>query len=264
MNDWIFQAKLLRWFHSSKKKSFVFSEAAYNHWVLLAADDGSFQYRVAEEEGVAKFGEIVLCPPGTKLYRRAQNPLSFLFIEFDWTNSEKELKESSLMVSPGKVSFRRIDRYSSTFSCIRELSNLNPRDHLSYKQHLLMDILYLYALEQRDKRVHSPVKDPVIQDAVQYIQNHAYEPISLKKLANQAYLSQSQFSRRFHTSMKISPNRYLTAIRMQKAQTLLLDTDLTLEIIAQQCGYQNGFYLSRVFKNTYNMSPSMFRKTHRV
>lgn len=264
MTDRPFQAKLIRWYNTSVRRSFMLAEDTYEHWALLAADEGSFRYQLGEEKGSAKFGEIVLCPPGVTLYRQAEQPLSFLFIEFGWTDEAGRTLESVPDMPAGKISFRRIDRFSSTFSFMRAFADSNTIEQFAYKQHLLMDLLYLHAAERRNESMPPATNDPAIRAAVAHIQNHACEPLSLQLLAKEACLSQSQFSRRFQTAMGSSPIVYLTGLRMRKARSLLVETDFTLEQIAQQCGYQNGFYLSRVFTKTMNMSPSEFRRTHRV
>lgn len=259
-----FYAELVRWYYTSTQRSFIMPEDIYENWVILAADEGSFHYRIGDEAGVAKFGDIILCPPGVKLLRRSDKPLSFLFAEFRWNHTAGQPIEPGPQTPYGKISFHRINRYSSTFDCIRELSNVETRESLAYKQHLVSDILFLYAAERHDEQFLRYTKDPMIRTAVLYIQNHAYEPISLKELADQVILSQSQFSRRFQAAVGQSPIAYLTAIRMKKARSLLIETEQTLERIAQQCGYQNGFYLSRVFTASYGISPSEFRRSYRI
>ncbi|WP_436244961.1 AraC family transcriptional regulator [Paenibacillus sp. LjRoot56] len=44
---------------------------------------------------------------------------------------------------------------------------------------------------------------------------------------------------------------------------LLQETTLTLEKIAEACGYASGYYFSRVFSLHMSMSPSQYRKLHR-
>lgn len=264
MPERLLQADIIRWYSTSIRRTFMLSEDTYDNWVMLAADEGSFAYQIGEESGVAKFGDIIFCPPGIKLQRRALSSLSFLFIEFGWKDSAGDLQSTAVALPCGKFSFHRIDRLASIYSLVREFSDTNLQEYFVYKEHLLRDILYLYAMERQDAMKHAVAKDPIVRAAVQHIQSNAYEPLSLKHLADQAALSQSQFSRRFQADMGVSPIVYVTAIRMRKAQNLLIHTDLNLEDVAGQCGYQNGFYLSRVFKNTYGLSPSVFRKNYRI
>ncbi|MDF2837907.1 MAG: hypothetical protein K0Q63_3547 [Paenibacillus sp.] len=263
--DMLMNAILLRWYYSSDKKNFMLPVDQYEHWAILAADEGSFRYRVGEETGTAKFGDIVVCPPGYRLHRTADEPLSFLFIEFQWPGPRSANEPSPEFALPcGKVAFHRMDRYASIFALIRGLADVDLQEAASFKQHLLRDLLFLFALQRREATSRLTSNDPVVRQAVRHIRLHAFEPLSLKLLADEAALSQSQFSRRFQAGTGMSPIAFLTDIRMKRAQQLLLGTELTIDEIARQCGYQNGFYLSRVFKSHCGATPSSFRRTYRI
>jgi YesN/AraC family two-component response regulator len=54
--------------------------------------------------------------------------------------------------------------------------------------------------------------------------------------------------------------QYLTAVRMQKAQTLLRSTNTPVTEISQACGYDNPVYFSEQFKKTVGTTPSIYRK----
>lgn len=258
-------AVLVRWYYSPDKKDFLLPDDQYEHWVILAADDGSFRYRVGEEENIAKFGDIIICPPGFTLHRIALEPLSFLFIEFRWPESLEPIEQEKASVwHGGKLAFHQMDRYAFIFSLIREIEDIDQQEGYPYKQHLLRDLLFLCALEQRESVNRMYVNDPIIRQAVQHIRHHAFEPLSLKLLADHAALSQSQFSRRFQAGTGVSPIAFLTDIRMKRAGQLLLSTEWTIDEIARQCGYQNGFYLSRVFKSHFGLAPSSYRQNYRI
>lgn len=263
--DRLMNAELLRWHYTPDRKHFMLQEDQYENWAILAADEGSFRYRVGEETGTAKFGDIVICPPGFRLHRTADEPLSFLFAEFRWPMPQDAAELPAAPSLPcGKVALHRVDRYASVFALIRGLDDADWQEMLPFKQHLLRDLLFLLALQQRESASHATSNDPVVRQAVQHIRLHAFEPISLKLLAEEAALSQSQFSRRFQAGTGMSPIVFLTDVRMKRARQLLLGTELTIDEIARQCGYQNGFYLSRVFKNHCGSTPSLFRQTNRI
>ncbi|WP_315373425.1 helix-turn-helix transcriptional regulator, partial [Paenibacillus xylanexedens] len=88
--------------------------------------------------------------------------------------------------------------------------------------------------------------------------------ISLQELAQRLALSPVQLTRRFREAFQETPSGYLKRVRLKKAQNLLADSSLTLNQIAERCGYENGFYLSRVFSKTLGISPSEYRRRHRV
>nr|WP_286672596.1 helix-turn-helix transcriptional regulator [Cohnella hashimotonis] len=93
----------------------------------------------------------------------------------------------------------------------------------------------------------------------------ACEPdFSLQDIAGQCGLRASQLSTRFQAAYGMSPIRFATSVRLAKAAKLLVETDLTLDDIAERCGYQNAFYFSRVFSKQMKISPSLFRRANQV
>ncbi len=57
---------------------------------------------------------------------------------------------------------------------------------------------------------------------------------------------------------------YLTALRLERAKALLTDTDFTMEHVASLCGYDNGYYFSRIFEKTVKLRPSVYRRMYRL
>jgi transcriptional regulator GlxA family with amidase domain len=77
-------------------------------------------------------------------------------------------------------------------------------------------------------------------------------------------MSPSQLSRRFKGALGTNPAEYRTQCRVQEARRLLLETAMSVEEIAEACGFENGFYFSRVFTRETGQPPSRFRKNYRV
>nr|WP_275942626.1 AraC family transcriptional regulator [Paenibacillus alba] len=104
-----------------------------------------------------------------------------------------------------------------------------------------------------------------MNQAAAYIETQALEhELSLKGVALTLGLSSSQLTRRFQAVYGMSPVRYATKIRLSRARLLLAETPDTLDAIAEQCGFQNAFYFSRVFSQHMQISPSAYRRTFRV
>ena len=65
---------------------------------------------------------------------------------------------------------------------------------------------------------------PEIIETIGYIHQHLDEPLSLSELARYASYSPYHFTRIFKEKMGISPIYYISALRLQKAKDLLLNT----------------------------------------
>ncbi|HYF49669.1 MAG TPA: AraC family transcriptional regulator [Planctomycetota bacterium] len=85
-----------------------------------------------------------------------------------------------------------------------------------------------------------------------------------ERLARVAHLSVSRFRAVFHATLGTSPRDYIGGLRLQRAQQLLISTDLPVNAIAAQTGHGDAFHFSRIFKKKCGVSPSEYRERARV
>lgn len=251
----IFQAFSHIYWHL--KPEFLLEEDRYDDaWVLFAVEDGSFRFRIGDAEGVAGGGDLVLCPPGMPFKRKTLTPLSFHFLRFlpgDQTNVPE---------TAGFVPVRHPQRLASTLAFLRQN---NPPPSGRQKKHLMADILLLCMETATAQRPEADSQDLLMRDMREWIRAHAPDAsFTIELAASRAGLTPVQFSRRFKAAFGLTAIAFLTECRIDLAKRLLANTDRTLDWIAERCGYENGFYLSRVFKRRTQVSPAEFRRIHRV
>ncbi len=87
-----------------------------------------------------------------------------------------------------------------------------------------------------------------------------FEDLNTEDLAFLCAMSVSSFKRKFQEVFGTSPNKYITSKRLDKAQSLLRTTTLTISEIAYDCGFSDVSYFSKTFKKYYNSTPSDLRK----
>lgn len=254
------QTQLIGYFYEKGRTAFKLAEDSYDDWALLLCEQGSFDYRIDEDSGTVKVGEFVLCPPGYTLSRKINKRLTFHFANF---KLEALNKDGEKVFYPyfGKLSCRNSMRLMYTMEQMRQSKNTIS---IHYTEHLLNDILYQILDEHLLLRQKQNPVDQDILEAIRYLNEYAFSGISLTEAAEHVGLSPSQFTRKFQKEMSVSPSKYLTRLRLQKVCRLLIETNYTLEEIAEQSGYQNAFYLSRVFSKEYEISPSHYRRLHQV
>jgi AraC-like DNA-binding protein len=249
------------------KQEFQLREDTYAHWVVFAVEDGQFTYEINGGKGVASRGDLVFCPPGVPFCREVLTPVSFHFVLLDWVDAAGQLVAQPPTMAD-KLTIRDHDRLSSTYLRLRKWNGVEHALALRLKHHLLEDLWYLYleeaAMESGQSNLGSSDRKDKMQEAQRTIQEQALAPFSLKELAARLGLSQVQFTRSFRQATGLLPRDYLISIRLHKVQELLLESDQTLGQIAEQCGYENEFYLSRIFTKRMGVTPSHFRKLHRL
>jgi AraC-like DNA-binding protein len=97
----------------------------------------------------------------------------------------------------------------------------------------------------------------------EYIESHLEENIALEPLADIAGFSMFHFARAFKQSEGVTPHGYLVERRVERAQKLLIGTNLPLSEIALASGFSDQSHLARHFRQRVGVSPSMFRWSKR-
>ncbi|GAB3807432.1 helix-turn-helix domain-containing protein [Virgibacillus kimchii] len=104
-------------------------------------------------------------------------------------------------------------------------------------------------------------QDENIHNMIQYIHEHYNEELTLERLANLMHLDQSYVSRSFKEVVGMTFIEYLQYYRIEQAKKKLQSTSLSITEIAENVGYSNLTYFSRVFKKTTGYIPSQYKKT---
>lgn len=93
-----------------------------------------------------------------------------------------------------------------------------------------------------------------------YIHQHYKEDISLEQLADQMHFHSTYVSRIFTEVIGMSFTRYVQYYRIEQAKKKLKLTNLKVSEIAEEVGYANLTYFSRVFKKITHYTPNEYRK----
>ncbi|MFI7275868.1 GlxA family transcriptional regulator [Streptomyces sp. NPDC049879] len=88
-------------------------------------------------------------------------------------------------------------------------------------------------------------------------------PLTLRDLAGQEGTSVRTFTRRFREETGVSPQRWLTLRRVDRARRLLEETDLPVERVAERAGFGTAASLRQHMGAVLGVSPSAYRRTFR-
>ena len=101
---------------------------------------------------------------------------------------------------------------------------------------------------------------PVIKKAKEYMREHQAEKISLGNVARAVNMSAFYFCKMFKKVAGINFTDYLSRVRIERAQNLLLNPNLRVSEIAFEVGFQSLTHFNRVFKHAVGQSPTSYRE----
>lgn len=114
-------------------------------------------------------------------------------------------------------------------------------------------------------RFRSPLLDResrIISNAKFIMQETINKPLKLEELVKELSIGYSKFRKLFKKACGMPPNQYHLNLRLEKAKELLCTTNLTINEIAYQTGFESIFYFSRQFKKKNDIAPKSYRTGH--
>jgi len=114
-------------------------------------------------------------------------------------------------------------------------------------------------LELSSKRYD--VTDNRINKALAYVRENIDEDIKPCDLAERSYLSKNHFARLFKDETGVTPSAYINARKIEKAQLLLISTDMPVKNIARQLSFNNLSNFNRLFRQISGTTPKEYRES---
>jgi len=125
-----------------------------------------------------------------------------------------------------------------------------------------VETLFHRILEQTFLSVRNQVQygaQELFETVSEYIHGHYMEALSVSTLAQQRGVNENRLFYVFQKYSGMGPGDYLRAYRLNRARELLVTTCIPVGLIAEQVGYPDALYFSRIFKKYFGMSPNKFR-----
>lgn len=217
---------------------------AHSHHQLVLPILGSINIELEGYQGKVSVGECVVIQSGQFHHFRANEAARFIVADLN-TLPENLLSMESL-VFPISSPLR------SYLSFIEQ--QLEHRVDRSIENAMVVMFSMLLAQQQADEQL-----DPRIRAAIQHIQNDLSLHFAIEDLAKLACLSPTQFKKLFRQACGTSVLQYVTKQRMEKAKALLTHTDMPVQLIAEQVGYNDMSAFSRRFSAFFGRSPRQIR-----
>lgn len=103
-----------------------------------------------------------------------------------------------------------------------------------------------------------------LERARRWLEDHLHEPYSLAATARAAATSERSLLRHFRAVFAQTPLQMLHALRVTRARMLLETSYLSIDAIAERCGWRDTAMLRRVFSAATGLTPAAYRERHRL
>lgn len=113
---------------------------------------------------------------------------------------------------------------------------------------------------KQEEQPEEILNSSALENIVEEIQARYNENITLTGFSEKHNISVGHLSNLLKERLGMSFSEYITAKRVQKAKELLADERLSVEKVANEVGYKDYFYFTKVFKKAVGISPSKYRK----
>lgn len=118
-------------------------------------------------------------------------------------------------------------------------------------------------VEQRSSTDYRSLQDPFVIQAMHYIRHRACQGIKTEQVLDHLRISRSNLEQRFKEEMNKTIHQVIHEEKLERAKYMLRFTDISIQEIAEVCGYPSLQYFYAVFRKEYNQTPKEFREMGR-
>jgi len=205
----------------------------------------------------AEAGDVFLIGPGQVHCAEADPSDPYVYYSLHYSGGPTSLGGRY----PSKV---RVEDLSEVRDVIYKMEAEKARRRMGCKEMMgayLLQLLTLVARAVHREDTSSPLDRRhrwVAERIKEYLQDHMYERITLAEVAEQVSLSPHYCCLIFRKVTGYTIFQYLNLIRVERAKALFRHSHLNVTEVAQELGYKNVYYFSRVFKKVTGVPPSRF------
>jgi AraC-like DNA-binding protein len=181
-------------------------------------------------------------------------------VEIKAKNIDELLVERLFTINPDSaLNHNDPKKYDNTTNLIKTINNqINRATHdLLETNGILFQLLSHFMVYSKDKY---DIVDNRILRVVKYIRNNIHKDISIEELKDMCCLSKDHFIRLFKNDLQETPTQYIIQRKIERAQLMLITSDLLIKDIAYELSFENISYFNRLFKKATGLTPSDYRK----
>lgn len=239
-----------------------FGPAIRQHFVLHIILDGEGVYSVNQQKYHLKKGDLFLIRPGDQTFYRSDvtNPWVYAWLSFGGKEAEELIKHSPFKENEYTFRSNQLVDYSQLILACFDYAPDTLLNEIKLNA-LLYRFFEKLLVDGGKNHLSTPQNiSRLTIEAIEYIQAHATEELTIQEVADALSVNRSHLSRTFHENIGVSVKEWLLGIRINRAAFLLLMSDDSVENIAFQSSFHSLVVFSRIFKKKTGETPTAYRK----
>jgi AraC family transcriptional regulator of arabinose operon len=227
--------------------------------ILLYVRKGRGIVQIPERTVRLSADEALVIPPGTPhiYFADREEPWSLFWVHAGGAALSGYLKSSGKRKLTGPGAAQRMEMYfEMIFQTLQEgLTDGNFR----YLDRLLQTVFAeVFWREEADRTAGS---NPVVSQIIRYFYRNLGRMLTLADLSEETGLSVSRISALFRKYTGSAPLVFFTRLKMERACYLLRTSTMNVGEVAQELGFADPYYFSRVFTRVVGQSPRAYRSS---
>ena len=228
--------------------------------LICGIKEGALQFIFEKEKYLLQAKDVLLVPPRTFFSFESYSTNGFYgkqVLELNGTLLEDYLNALHL----NRICFLKEvlwEEFSGIFARVHELNRNGNDSDIPEIAGIISRFLHICALKSRVSEEKK--SDPSLAKACHWIDEHLHIPMNLKLLETKTNVSRSTLCRLFKNGKGMSPKAYWMRRRNERAEFLLLHSELSMKEISFQLGYSSQFHFTNEFSRFHTLSPLHFRK----
>lgn len=233
---------------------------------LHAVLSGTGVLKAGGKEFRPRFGQLFLLKDGETVQYTAdeQDPWRYCWVTYSGTEAAK---------ISGEIGFTEgvycIDTSADVHEFYELIYRMHEKPEMNYindmrRRGILLEFLALAMETTTAGKQKAAIRreystEFYVQKAIRFIDLN-YQTIKVSDVVEYIGFSRSYFTTIFRKYAGISPQEYLIQCRLKNACRLLSETDIPIQMVADEVGYEDPLVFTKSFSKKYKMSPREYRK----
>lgn len=258
---------ILGCFYRTRSPDYSFKGEQHDFFELTYVDTGTLYTEVDGVSYKLEEKELIIYGPGQFHSQHTNNQtVSYVTIMFNMENLSADLPETWFVSLTNRVFPYSKKIYTLIKGLVQETSSHSVYSHSLMHCMLTETILRLLegAVSTSDTNPASVSRHnyqvALIDQILEYIDNHIFEPLTVADICQQFSLSRSTLQHLFNSTINQSPKKYISDKKLEISCHMLMENRYTISEISLRLGYSSIHYFSYVFTQKYNIPPSEYAK----